>query len=112
MTTRTPEQIEECNAKIALIEAWRDGKTLQAWYQRFENQYSVWRDYLNKTSPDIYDAKKWRIKPELLRCWVNVYDTDRFTAHSNKQQACLIGLRSAIACVEMVEVSREEYPKK
>ena len=55
---------------IAVIAAHRDGKAIQ--FRRHGD--SKWTGYLDGNSPEwLFSICDYRIKPEPLECWVNVY---------------------------------------
>jgi hypothetical protein len=66
---------------IAVIAAHRDGKTVQCKYRNG----SVWKDVQNPAWS--FGSFDYRIKPEPLECWVNVYEHGTNTVFESKVMA-------------------------
>jgi hypothetical protein len=84
---------------IAVIAAHRDGKAVQCKYHSARAQ---WNDTENPVwSFELFD---YRIKPEPLECWVNVYNTclnSHWTEADAKAHAGETALRIAVHMKEV-----------
>ena len=86
------------NAKhyLPLVQALADGKTIQLFHRS-----GVYNDVC---SPDFSALPSdYRIKPELLEAWVNVYADGIRAFHNSKEEADLNAASDRIRCIKFVE---------
>lgn len=94
---------EEWAARLPLIQAFVEGKTIQVNYD------GPWEDIDFKDVSFDSEIEHYRIKPEPKVIWVNEYDDDSYTVHSSKEDAIKTGRlftdfeRLAVKYVEVME---------
>ena len=87
---------------IAVLQAAKEGKTIQYGARRNRGTDKNWGDASNP----IWDwaTYDYRVKPEPRRIWVNMYDDHRGFAHPSREQANARAGNHRDECVEFVEV--------
>jgi hypothetical protein len=66
---------------IEIIQGWLGGKTIQ-----LENAENNWSD-IHGTPTWDFAYSNYRIKPEPLECWVNVYSNESMCVYSGEKEA-------------------------
>lgn len=84
---------EEARQLLPVIQAWADGKTVQS-------RCSLEVEWYDTNNPTWNIECYYRIKPELLEKWMNVYDDGSYGIYETEAQA----KEDAIGVLEETEV--------
>ena len=88
MTDRINERIEK---HWEVIKAHADGKEIQRRYEK--------NNWVDEKGPCWFINHEYRVKPEKITKWVNIYSSGNFVPHNNKELAEKYHGTSRIACI-------------
>jgi len=114
-TVRTKEEKELANKHLAILKhrleiitAYLEGKTIQ-WKNTISKATTPWEDI---SSPSwSWHLSKYRIKPELVKCWVNIYSYAIHYYETRDEAVIDVGpdvIRLAVPLVELAEETTNE----